>query len=242
VGGDDLQDVRVLVRRYRAEWAPSSFLMRLPPELLEKLLDVAELMLFRTSEILIEEGKDDTDVYLLLSSCVKVTADLGGGRSALLAVRVGGDLVGELAASGTGRRIASVVACGREPAVAARVGAADFVRLASEYPQALVLLSEAVGRKLSTATRRRVDYSGHSPLVRLARVLVELADDHGRPLVGDSVLIALDLTQIELGTLIGVGESSVLRALRALKERGLVDTHGRRTVVRSLQSLRAVAS
>jgi CRP-like cAMP-binding protein len=72
-------------------------------------------------------------------------------------------------------------------------------------------------------------------------VLVELADDHGRPLVGDSVLIALDLTQIELGTLIGVGESSVLRALRELKERGLLDTRGRRTVVRSLQSLREVA-
>jgi CRP-like cAMP-binding protein len=209
--------------------------------LLDDLLDVGQLRRFQAPQVLIKEGKDDTDVYLLLSSCVKVMADLGGGRSALLAVRVGGDLVGELAASGAGRRIATVSACGREPVSAVRVAAADFVRLGSQYPACLLLLSESVGRKLSSATRRRVDYSGHSPLVRLSRVLVELADDHGRPLVGDSVLIALDLTQIELGTLIGVGESSVLRALRELKERGLVDTHGRRTVVRSLRSLRDVA-
>jgi len=237
----DTGDIRAVVREHRPQWPAKSFLSRLDSGLLDAFLEAGTLLRFTTDDVLITEDDKDSDVYLLFSSYVKVTARLDPTRSALLAIRVGGDVVGELAASGADRRIATVTACGKEPVYAARLAADEFVRLASRYPASLLLLSHTVGSKLTTATRRRVDYSGRPPLIRLARVLVELADDHGHPLGPTSVLIALDLTQLELGSLIGVGESSMLRALRQLKQRGLVDSSGRRPVIRNLEVLRAIA-
>jgi CRP-like cAMP-binding protein len=235
------RDVRAIVRAHRPQWPGSSFLSQLDPALLEEFLDTGTLVVFGHNDVLMSEGDKGTDVYLLLSSYVKVTARVDGRRTALLAIRVGGDLVGEVAASGAEHRIATVTACAREPVCAVRLDGEDFARLASRYPASLLLLSQAVGRKLGSATRRRVDYSGRPPLIRLARVLVELADDHGRALGPNSVLIAVDLTQLELGSLIGVRESSMLRALRQLKERGLVDSSGRRPVIRNVEILRAIA-
>ncbi|TDV35424.1 CRP-like cAMP-binding protein [Actinophytocola oryzae] len=238
---EHVADLRAIVREERGRWSDSALLARLDPGVLQEFLDASVLVRFDRNAVLVRQDGTDTDIYLLLSSYVKVTAKFGDGRSALLAIRAGGDVVGELAASGGGRRIATVIACAKEPVYAAKIAATDFLWLASRHPASLVLLTNALGRKLTTATRRRVDNSGRPPLIRLARVLVELADDHGVALTDESVLIGVDLTQFELGSLIGMRESSVLRALRELKQQNLVDTSGRRPVVRNLEMLRAIA-
>ncbi|MGH4010856.1 MAG: helix-turn-helix domain-containing protein [Pseudonocardiaceae bacterium] len=54
-------------------------------------------------------------------------------------------------------------------------------------------------------------------------------------------MIGLDLTQVELGSLVGVTRPTAERALRELRVAGLVDTGGRRLIVRDEQGLRAVA-
>ena len=235
------QDVRTLIGSCRVDWPPSSFLSRLPEPTLDAFRDAGTLVSFKSKEILIAEDAAQTDVFLLLSSCVKVTAALDAGGHALLAIRVGGDIVGEIAAADGGRRVATVRACGREPVFAIRLAQADFQRAASAHPDVFLLLSEAIGRKLRTATRRRVDYSGQSPLIRLARVLVELADDYGQPLGGKSVMIGVDLTKLELGTLVGVTQTTAERALRTMRDRGLIDTGGRRPIIRDAEALRILA-
>ncbi|MBR7827934.1 Crp/Fnr family transcriptional regulator [Actinospica sp. MGRD01-02] len=235
------QDVRALIDSCQADWLPSSFLGRLPRPALDAFQAAGTLVRFRPKEILITEDDAETDVFLLLSSCVKVTAALDADGHALLAIRVGGDIVGEIAATDGGRRVATVRACGREPVYAIRLAQADFHREASAYPDVLLRLSGAIGRKLRTATRRRVDYSGQPPLIRLARVLVELADDYGQPLGGKSIMIGVDLTKLELGTLVGVTQTTAERALRTMREQGLIDTRGRRPIVRDAEAMRALA-
>jgi CRP/FNR family transcriptional regulator, cyclic AMP receptor protein len=196
---------------------------------------------FRAGEELIQEGAIGTDAYFLLSSYVKVTAQLRDGGTALLAVRVGGDVVGEVAATDPDRRLATVRACGLEPVYALELAREDFTRVMSTHPDSLLRLTQMVSRKLRTATRRRVDFTGCTALVCMARVLVELADDYGVP-TGNGIVIGIDLTQLELGTLIGFQVSSAQRSLRELRRQGLVNTRNRRPIIRDISALRRLAA
>ncbi|MBV9160551.1 MAG: Crp/Fnr family transcriptional regulator [Pseudonocardiales bacterium] len=235
-------DTQEIVAKYRRGWPVNSFLSQLTTRTLREFLTKGRIIQFSNNETLIDENLAETSVFLLLSACVKVTARLDQGGHALLAVRVGGDMVGELAAMDGGSRSATVKACGRDPVVAAVLTQSDFVSLLSRYPEAAMTLNTAIGRKLRSATRRRIDYSGCTPRVRLARALVELAEDYGHQQIPASqVLVAINLTQLELGTLVGVAEVTAQRALRELRKDGLINTSGRRPIIRDINALRVAA-
>jgi len=169
---------------------------------------------------LIEENDSATEVFLLLSAGVKVTADLGGGRQRCSrAAR--GDVVGELAGVDGERRLATVTACGREPVIAAVLKRTEFDAVLERHPEAQRALSAWSAAKFRTATRRRVDFAGATSEIRLARALAELAEDYGRPIPEHGTVIRINLTQIELGTLVGGLRGHRQRSLRMLRERNL---------------------
>lgn len=226
----------------RRSWISTSFLANIAPTVVRGCLSAGRCYEYTTREVLIRERARDRDVYLLLSGCVKVTVGLAPEEgTALLAIRVGGDVVGELAAVDGQERSASVQVCGRQPAVCCVLDAETFRRALAEDPDAVLALTSTIGAKLRASTRRRVDYLGCTPVVRMARVLVELADDHGHQVGDSTIMIGVNLKQIELGTLIGVHEATAQRALRELRESGLVLTSHRRPMIWDLDRLRVVA-
>lgn len=226
----------------RGRWTGTSFLGRIPEAVVVSCLAAGRCYEYAARETLIREGARDRDVHLLLSGCVKVTAGVATESGlALLGIRVGGDVVGELAALDGRERSASVQVCGRQPAVCCVLDPDAFNRALVEHSDVLLTLMATVGAKLRASTRRRIDYVGCAPVVRMARVLVELAEDHGHCVGSNAIMIGVNLVQVELGTLIGVREATAQRALRQLRESGLVVTSSRRPMVRDLDRLRAVA-
>ena len=225
--------------QHQEDWPANSFLATLSKAALDDLLAVGRVVRFGKGRRLIEEGDSATEVFLLLSAGVKVVADLGGGRQALLAVRLGGDVVGELAGADGERRLATVTACGREPVIAAVLKRSDFDAVLEHHPEAQRALNAVISRKFRTATRRRVDFAGCTSEIRLARALAELADDYGRQVAEHGTVIRINLTQIELGTLVGVSEATAQRSLRTLRQRNLVTLDGRRPIIPDLAALRA---
>lgn len=225
----------------RAGWTRSSFLAGLEDGVLAALVEAGEPARFEHAEVLTHEGESGVDVFLLLTSYVKVTTLLPNGTRALLAIRAGGDLIGELAALDRGRRTATVIACGTEPVDTLRVDAERFVQALSSSPGAMRGLSESVARKLRSATQRRIDHQSGPASVRLARVLVEMADDHGATPYGRAVVIGVDVTRLEWGSLIGVSKRTAERAIAALREAGLIGSGARRITIHDLPGLRAMA-
>lgn len=225
---------------YRTEWPPSSFLALLPEECLRALLAAGQLVAFTADEALIDEGAVDDDVFLLLSSYVKVTGRVGK-HDALLAVRGAGDLIGEFAAIDGDPRSATVRACGRRPVLACRLSAESFWSIVTRDRASAKLVASDLARKARASNRRRVDYAGAAPPVRMARLVRELVELYGTE-VGGSVVIGLDLTQLELGSFVGVTRATAERALRQLREAGLLETGGRRLVVRDQAGLDDVAA
>jgi len=212
-------------QKCRSTWPRTTFLATLEQKALRDLVCCGNLERFAKGTPLIREGEKESDVLLLLRAVVKVTARLDSGDSGLLAVRVGGDVMGEIAYTDGGVRTATVTAC-RNEAVAVRI-CPDVLRdTLKRHPDASRSLTSVITRRFRTSTQRCIDISGAPPWRRLGRALLEVGDDYGVQ-TSAGTLIGVGLSQAELGTLVGVAEKTVQRALGELRERGLVETSGR---------------
>lgn len=215
-----------------------SFLAGLPPRTRSAFLELGTAREFTPGTVLVREGDPTTHVCLLLDGCVKVTGTTPEGELALLAIRVGGDLVGELAAMDSQPRTATVTAAGR---VRARIfSQAEFRRFLSQVPEAALAVTTSVGAKLRWATRRRIDFGSREVRIRLARVLIELSLSYGIP-AGEDLELGVSLTQPELAALVGAAEPTVHRALAQLRRENVVETGYRRLRIRDRSRLAALA-
>ena len=77
--------------------------------------------------------------------------------------------------------------------------------------------------------------------VRIAQLLVELADGYGVQ-AANGIHIPVPLSQSELASLAGDSRETVARVLWALREEGLVVTGYRRISIADMPSLRKVAA
>jgi CRP-like cAMP-binding protein len=161
---------------------------------------------------------------------------------ALLAVRVGGDVVGEMAVVDGGVRSATVTAT-RAACLAVEVPAAEFIAFVDRHPSAGRLLSAELSRRLRSSDRRRIDFTAYEVPARVARVLTELADDYGRPWLArpPTISLGIGITQAELASLVGAKEASVQQALSELRERKILSWQYRAVELYDMESLRKVA-
>ena len=107
------------------------------------------------------------------------------------------------------------------------------VASSSTTPTAALELSRYVIRKLRSGDQRRVDATSLDASHRLAAFLVERAG------AGDGNELDIALTQEELASFIASSRESVVRALTALRSRGLIETGRRRITIRDVEGLRS---
>jgi CRP/FNR family transcriptional regulator, cyclic AMP receptor protein len=192
------------------------------------LLELGTRRVFAPDRALITEGDSAKEVFLLLDGCVKAVGYAADGRTVLLSIRVGGDIVGELAALDDRPRSASVIAATR---VTARVvGQSQFLGFLDARPEAARAVSRSIAAKMRLITRHRIDVTGAPVLVRLARVLDHLVESYATP-CPEGLRIDVPLSQPELAALIGAAEPSLHRALAYLRGRGVLITRYRRQIV-----------
>ncbi|MFW6642394.1 Crp/Fnr family transcriptional regulator [Nocardiopsis algeriensis] len=223
---------------YTGPWPRGSLLEKLSDKARDDLLSRGRNRQYEAGEVLVHQGATDTHAVVLLDGYTKVTAVGEEGTVTFLALRVGGDVIGELAAMDSRPRIATVTAGG---ALTARVlGQEDLRRFVELHPDAGLHLSSSIGRKLRGAVSKLVDFHGRDVPVRVARVLFELALKYGRPAAG-GVELAVSLTQPELAGLVSASEPSVHRALASLRREGLIATSYRRFRVLDMSGLGGIA-
>ncbi len=232
--------VGALMRRepsQTSEWPYGTFLQRLGPPVRAALLELGVRRRVPAGQILIHEGQRESHLVLLEEGLTKVTAALPDGRTALLSLRVGGDLMGEMSALNDQPRSATVTACGT--ARYSVIPSERFRAFLRGNPDAALELAAMVSDRLRWSNRRRIDFTSYPVKIRVARVVAELSRSHGRQ-APDGVVIDVRLTQPELATICGASETSIQKSLRELRTDGLVDTDYRRMTVRDMPRLRAL--
>lgn len=221
-----------------ARWPAASLLGGLSAQTRDQMIRLGRPMRFEGGERLLREGEYGSHVFLLLSGWFKVLATTDDDREALMAVRAGGDIVGELACFDAQPRVATVVAAGA--GTAKLISRQDFLASLALYDDAAQAVMRAVAGKLRWATRRRQEFGSCAVGTRVARVLGELTRVYGRP-CETGISIGVSLTQPELAALVGASEPSVHRVLRSLREDRVIETGYRRILVRDVPELSRIA-
>ncbi|MFC4055786.1 Crp/Fnr family transcriptional regulator [Actinomadura syzygii] len=228
----------------RDNWPIGTFMAGLKASLQSELLAIAPEQSVRAGQRLMAQGASTDQVLVLRArgskspACVKVVGGLDNGAEVLFGVRVSGDLVGELAAIRDTDRSATVIAC--TDGAVHRLPKERFLGFLHRNPEAWRLLATMIGDRLDWANQRRLDFAGYPVDQRLARVLVQLAERHGHPVAG-GVNLGIELTQEELGKLVGAARESAVKAVKQLRGAGLISTGYRCVVVSDLEGLREFA-
>ncbi|GLX95212.1 Crp/Fnr family transcriptional regulator [Herbidospora sp. NBRC 101105] len=210
---------------------------RLSPDDQKALLALAPATPRMAGDPIIYQGDRETsDVFLLRSmpgqrhtACVKVTAYLESGGSAMLGIRVAGDVVGELAGLRRQPRVAMVTAC--SPMMVHAIRSQAFTDFLDRSPAAWNAVARMIADRLDWANRRRTDFAQFSVPVRVAQVLVELSGRHGVDTADGKRDIGIDLTHEEIANLVGARKDAVFKAVRRFKDLALITNHGRKIVI-----------
>jgi CRP/FNR family transcriptional regulator, cyclic AMP receptor protein len=225
-------------------WPVGTLMSRLDPQAADELLHLAAGKVYQPGAVLIRQGAVGTHVYLLepaphgTSACVKVTATSENGIETLFGIRAAGDIVGEIAVLGRGRRTATVTAC--SPLIGHPIPADIFMSFLTRRPPAWHAVSLMIADRLDWANHRRLDLAGYDVTVQIARVILNIVDLYGRcsSNTGD---LGVSLSQPELGSLVGASKEAAAKAVKRLREMGLIETRYRAIIVRDMAGLRAAA-
>ncbi|HVF53910.1 MAG TPA: Crp/Fnr family transcriptional regulator [Actinomycetota bacterium] len=206
--------------------AAGGFLGRLTDADSADLMSIGRRQSFETDATLLTEGERSDRLVLLLSGRVKLSNFTEDGREVLLGIRDPGDLLGELSAMDGQPRSACVTAI--EPSEGLVITGASFRSFLERSPKAAVALLEMVIGRLRDADLKRIEFSAYDTVGRVARRLVEMADRFGTR-GSEGLEIAVALSQDDLAGWVGCSREAAAKALRLLRDEGLVRT-GRRSI------------
>jgi CRP/FNR family cyclic AMP-dependent transcriptional regulator len=220
-----------------SQWPALTLLGQLSEPTLGALLGLGTTASFPAGRRIMRLGEFGQTAYLLLRGCVKVLGN-EGGREPLLAIRVGGDLVGEMAVLSRLPRSATVSTCS---AVSAKtIQGSDLLAFLANHPEAMIAVVGAISQQLRWANERRVDFASLDARTRICRVLLTLAQTYGHD-TADGRDLGAPLTQDEIASMAGVRLATAEKALRAFAAAGLLRLGYRSITVLDMRRLRIAA-
>ncbi len=214
------------------------FLAALDGDERRALEDVSAVRRYPPGSALFHQGDDAGAVYVILRGRAKTSILSTDGKEAVLSFPGPGELVGELSAIDGAPRGATVSAL-EELETLALAGSA-FRALLETHPRLAIVLWQVAATRLRDADHQRLDFAAYDVTGRVARRLVELADDQG---TADSpVELGLALSHDELAAWTAASREAVSRALLTLRELGWIETRRRSITVLDLEALRRYAA
>jgi len=186
----------------------------------------------KNSVILFEDDPGDS-LYIVSAGQVKVVLIGEDGREVILSVLGDGDFFGEMALIDDEPRSAHVIAMKDSQLLVLRRD--DFQAQVAGHPQIALKLLKVMVQRLRRADEKigglvLLDVNG-----RVARLLLDLADESGGP------RITRRLTHHTIAQMIGSSRETVSRAMRELVERGLIETTRREISITNRDGLASLA-
>ena len=205
---------------------------------LEKVLALAQLKRCKPRQVVWRKGDPGNGMVAVLSGHVKLSALAAGGKELAFGIVKPGEIFGEIALLDGHER--SVDATAIDACEILLIDRRDFIPFLIHHPEIAIRLMAALCARLRRASQRFED-SGLGLAPRLAKSLIGLADQHGRPAGAGGLRIDLKLSQRELGALIGMSRESVNKQLGLWRRQGLLGLDRRMIVIRNPNRLRRIA-
>ncbi len=173
---------------------------------------------YSAGRVLFREHDASGQVVVVLSGTVKVSTIAATGSETILALRAGGELLGELSALDGLPRSATAIALTKVDTL--EIDRAQFLALLRQFPDAALAVTQLVVARLRAADRKRAEFGAYGTATRIVRQLLQLADAVGPA----SPSVKVHVSQAELAHMVGASRESAARALRWLRAEGLIAT------------------
>ncbi len=197
---------------------------------------------YQAGEPIFAQNSPGNSLYVVKSGRVDIVVSDPQGHTRKLAEFGPGQAFGEFGLLDGLPRSAGAVA--RERSELLTLSRPEFFMYLEQYPSVAIKLVVLLSRRLRFAMQRGesvVVDKQHAPRVRLAQLLVKMADRYGRP-EEDGVRLPLRLTRGEIAGLLGCPRADAEAALRALQNDGLLTMRGREITLHDPEKLRAQAA
>jgi CRP-like cAMP-binding protein len=150
-----------------------------------------------------------------------------------------GDVFGEIAFLDGGARSATVTSLDSCELLIIR--RADFLLLLRRVPTISMALLNVMAKRIRRLSESAQDSAFLDVKSRLAKRLVDLADQFGTPLGSGQVALRVRLSQQELGDMVQATRESVNKCLREWAKEGIIQQNGRQLVIEDRQRLGVLA-
>lgn len=208
---------------HRFQWLES-----LPPALAESLRRNSAARLYQKGEMVFAPTPDPKFVCALMEGLVRMFRSAPSGDELTVGYVRPGEVFGELAALSDRPREHYAQAKHRSKVL--RIPKEEFLKAVTSNRAALFEVTKQVGGRLRRIESRFEDLVFRNIQSRLARLLLQLAEDFGE--VGPEwTAIELPLTQQEIAELLGTTRQTVNTTLRELSEAEIIAREERRILV-----------
>ncbi|REJ68053.1 MAG: Crp/Fnr family transcriptional regulator [Planctomycetota bacterium] len=209
---------------------------RLPPHELDRLEVVAKSREFaRRSPIYLPADEADA-VLLLAQGRAKICSITGEGKQAILAFIDPGEVFGELAVLSDAPREEYAEAIDDSTVVLIPRG--EMQRLMEDYGHLALSVTKLIGFRRRTVERRLKSLLFRSNRERLCHLLLELAEQYGRP-AAEGLLLDIRLSHQDLASVIGSTRETVTVVLGELQNEQKLKLGRRRITITDVKALAA---
>jgi CRP/FNR family transcriptional regulator, cyclic AMP receptor protein len=219
----------------RAALLASPLFQAMRPVELDEILKFSTERQCSRGAIIVQQGDEGSSMMAVLRGRVRVSVVSSEGKEVTLNTIHAGEVFGEIALLDGKPRSADVTAA--EDTLLLVVERRHFLPFLWKnedlYLRLLVVLCERL-RRTSLALEELALFELPA---RLARLLLKLADDYGRP-CPDGVRIELKLSQRDLANQVASSRETVNKQLRVWRDDGVVSTQGGYITIRRMDELK----
>lgn len=210
------------------------FFNKLNPQEVTALTHRMVIRSFGSGRVIFHHGDPGGLLYIIIKGKVKITHSTTEGQEALLAIMGAGDFFGELALLDDTPRSATAEAVSETETLT--LHREEFIQFIRGNPDFALHVLHTLAQHIRRLNSQLSDVFFLDLPARLARTLLLLAEQHGRP-AEDGTLIDLALTQTDLAEMTGATRVSINKSMGLFRRANWVSTKGRRFTILDRQGL-----
>ncbi|HLG71015.1 MAG TPA: Crp/Fnr family transcriptional regulator [Chloroflexota bacterium] len=195
----------------------------LAPDELETLGRSLRPRRYARGDLIFQQGDPGDTLYVIESGEVKVVLTSADGREAILTILGPGHFFGELSLLDSEPRSADVIA--KEDCALLALRRDDFQAFLNAHPHAAITLLAVLSRRLRATDDLLHDAAFLDVASRLARLLLKLAETHGRK-EERGLVLGIRLTQEDLASMVSSTRETVNKWLKTWQRQGLLEQRG----------------
>lgn len=203
------------------------------PVELGRLLGILEELELPKHHMVFSPGAPSEAIYFIEKGRVRLTRLSPEGKTVILALLGPGDLIGEASwESGEHDSYAETLEESRIYQIS-REAFQNFIR---ENPEFGLRLIQIIGGRLKQAQARIEDLVFRQVPSRVARLLVTLAESHGK-VTPNGIRVEFPLTHQEIADLVGSSRVTVTQILNKFRSSQWIDIESKRVTIHNLDAL-----